>query len=79
MENAESYISTGASAHWDMLVFEHNKHQIDESKQMATEMAGQQAGFAGQRGGGIFNGDSWKGREMPHNSKTKVREYFHSL
>ena len=38
MENAESYISTGASAHWDMLVFEHNKHQIDESKQMATEM-----------------------------------------
>ena len=38
MENAQSYISTGASAHWDMLVFEHNKHQINESKELAKEM-----------------------------------------
>jgi len=38
MENVESYISTGASAHWDMLVFEHNKHQVDEAKQLATTM-----------------------------------------
>jgi MoaA/NifB/PqqE/SkfB family radical SAM enzyme len=38
IENAESFISTGASAHWDMLVFEHNKHEVDEAKQIAKQM-----------------------------------------
>ena len=38
MENAQAFISTGASAQWDMLVFEHNKHQILESKALAKEM-----------------------------------------
>ena len=38
IENAEAFISTGASAHWDMLVFEHNKHQVEEAKELATEM-----------------------------------------
>ena len=38
MENVEAFISTGASAQWDMLVFEHNKHQVDEAKQLAKEI-----------------------------------------
>lgn len=38
MENAEAFISTGASAHWDMLVFRHNRHQVDAAKQLAKEM-----------------------------------------
>lgn len=38
MENTNAFISTGASAHWDMLVFEHNKHQVDEAKAQANEM-----------------------------------------
>ena len=38
IENAMSFISTGARAHWDMLVFEHNKHQVDEAKDLAKEM-----------------------------------------
>ena len=38
MENAKSFISTKASAHWDMLVFEHNKHQVNEAKQLAKKM-----------------------------------------
>ena len=38
MENTRAYISTGASAHWDMLVFEHNKHQVNEAKQLAKEI-----------------------------------------
>jgi MoaA/NifB/PqqE/SkfB family radical SAM enzyme len=38
MENAQSYISTGASAHWDMLVFKHNKHQVSEAKELANRM-----------------------------------------
>ncbi len=38
MENAEAFLSTNARAHWDMLVFEHNKHQVEEAKQLATTM-----------------------------------------
>ena len=38
MENAVSFISTGANAHWDMLVFEHNKHQVQDAKLLATQM-----------------------------------------
>ena len=38
MENAKAYIETGASAHWDMLVFDHNKHQVEECKQLAKDM-----------------------------------------
>ena len=38
MENARAYISTGASAHWDMLVFKHNVHQVKLVKQLAKKM-----------------------------------------
>lgn len=38
MENVQSFIATGASAHWDMLVFEHNKHQVEEAKELADQM-----------------------------------------
>ena len=38
MDNARAYIDTGASAHWDMLVFEHNKHQVEECQQRARDM-----------------------------------------
>ena len=37
MDNARAFIDTGASAHWDMLVFEHNKHQVEECQQRAME------------------------------------------
>lgn len=38
MRNARAYISTGASAHWDMLVFDHNQHQVDSAQRLAREM-----------------------------------------
>jgi len=38
INNIESYIATGASAHWDMLIYEHNEHQIDKCKQLAKDM-----------------------------------------
>ena len=38
MENAQAYINQGASAHWDMLVFAHNKHQVEQCKKLATDM-----------------------------------------
>jgi hypothetical protein len=38
IENAQSYIATGASAHWDMLVYRHNEHQVDACEQIAREL-----------------------------------------
>ena len=36
--NAAAFIAAGGSAHWDMLVFEHNKHQVDAAKELAQSM-----------------------------------------
>lgn len=38
MENSQAYISAGGSAHWDMLVFEHNEHQVDQAHLLAQSM-----------------------------------------
>lgn len=38
IENAKAFIDAGGSAHWDMLVFEHNKHQVDEAHKLAKDM-----------------------------------------
>lgn len=38
MSNIEAYISAGGSAHWDMLVYKHNQHQVDACEKMARDM-----------------------------------------
>jgi MoaA/NifB/PqqE/SkfB family radical SAM enzyme len=38
MSNAEAFIAAGGSAHWDMLVYKHNQHQVDECEQLARDM-----------------------------------------
>jgi len=36
--NVSSYINAGGKAHWDMLIFEHNKHQIDNCLSLAKQL-----------------------------------------
>jgi hypothetical protein len=36
--NVEAFISGGGRAHWDMLVFKHNQHQVDECRDLARLM-----------------------------------------
>jgi MoaA/NifB/PqqE/SkfB family radical SAM enzyme len=38
MHNAQAFIEAGGSAHWDMLVYRHNQHQVDECEQFAKDM-----------------------------------------
>lgn len=38
IENAQAFIDAGGSAHWDMLVYRHNEHQVDLCKQLARDM-----------------------------------------
>jgi hypothetical protein len=38
MFNAQAFVEAGGSAHWDMLVYQHNQHQVDECEQLARDM-----------------------------------------
>lgn len=38
MNNIRGYISAGGSAHWDMLVYRYNEHQVDECERLARSM-----------------------------------------
>jgi len=38
MANAVAYINAGGSAHWDMLVFDHNKHEVEQCIAKAKEL-----------------------------------------
>jgi MoaA/NifB/PqqE/SkfB family radical SAM enzyme len=38
MANAEAFIAAGGSAHWDMLVYQHNQHQVDACEHLARDM-----------------------------------------
>lgn len=36
--NVKAFIDSGGSAHWDMLVYRHNEHQVDACEQLARDM-----------------------------------------
>ena len=38
MENVEAFIKAGGRARWDMLVFEHNEHQVEQVRKLAKKM-----------------------------------------
>ena len=38
LENTKAFIDAGGSAHWDMLVFEHNQHQVGRAEYLAKEI-----------------------------------------
>jgi len=38
INNAQAFISAGGSAHWDMLVYQHNEHQIDQCRALAKKL-----------------------------------------
>lgn len=38
MTNARIFIAAGGNAQWDMLVYEHNQHQVDAAEALAREM-----------------------------------------
>lgn len=38
ISNARSFIEAGGSAHWDMLVYRHNQHEVDACEQLARDM-----------------------------------------
>ncbi len=70
MENAQAYINEGASAHWDMLVFEHNKHQVEQCKRLARNM-----GFTWFRSKETDRWDEYNFEHIKPANKIKVIDY----
>lgn len=38
IDNATAFVNAGGNAHWDMLVFEHNKHQVQDAYLLAKQI-----------------------------------------
>lgn len=38
INNAKHFINKGGNAVWDMLIFEHNKHQVDDCQQLSKDL-----------------------------------------
>lgn len=38
IENVKSFIASGGKAHWDMLVYKHNQHQVDACEALAKDL-----------------------------------------
>ena len=38
IDNAQAFIRAGGLAHWDMLVFEHNEHQVEQCSELAKDL-----------------------------------------
>lgn len=38
IENAQEFISNGGDARWDMIVFSHNEHQVDDCKNLSQKL-----------------------------------------
>ena len=38
IQNASAFISEGGEAKWEMLVFKHNEHQVEDCKKLSTEL-----------------------------------------
>ncbi len=38
MKNCQAYIDAGGKAHWDMLIYNHNEHQVEMCQSLAKEM-----------------------------------------
>ena len=38
MSNAQSFVEAGGLAHWDMLVYRHNQHEVDACEQLARDL-----------------------------------------
>jgi len=74
MRNAQAYISTGASAHWDMLVFDHNKHQVEPAQQLAREM-----GFTWFRSKTTDRWDSYPATDDLKPSETYITKDYNNV
>ena len=71
MRNAQAFIDNGGQAHWEMLIFKHNEHQVEQARELSAAM-----GFKHFRNKISRREKTWKNKflEMPKNYSVN----FHS-
>lgn len=69
MQNAETFIRAGGRAIWKFVVFDHNRHQIDQARELAEKM-----GFARFETKANFNPE---GEELLRNPHDEAEEKDH--
>lgn len=72
MQNAQAFISAGGLAHWDMLVYKHNQHQVDECEQLARDMGFKWFRAKVSKRGFTDRLEQPIGWQLPHVQGTKV-------
>jgi len=60
ISNASAFIKAGGTAIWKLLVFEHNKHQIDNIKELAKNLGFARLHIVGADQTRFKNKDKWK-------------------
>ena len=53
IENATAFISSGGTAYWDFIVFDHNQHQVKDAEELSKQM--RFAKFSAKRTGRFLN------------------------
>ena len=72
--NATAFINEGGNADWQYIIFDHNKHQVEEAKQVAKELRFNDIYFKGEVNddGGARNYTKAVGKnEIDYGAKTK--------
>jgi hypothetical protein len=73
MQNAQAFIEAGGSAHWDMLVYRHNQHQVDECEQLAQSLGFKWFRAKVSKRGFTDSLEQPIGWQLPNVQATKVR------
>lgn len=69
IENAKAFIASGGIAHWEYLVFQHNQHQVEDARTLASEMGFKQ--FYVKKTSRFFNYQNGKNEPYPIYDKEK--------
>jgi hypothetical protein len=72
MHNIEAFVAAGGSAHWDMLVYRHNQHQVDACEKLARDMGFRWFRAKVSKRGFTDRLEQPIGWKIPHAQSTKI-------
>lgn len=81
IKNAETFIAAGGRAFWSMIKFDHNKHQIDQCRELSKKMGFKQFELVdhGRDTGPVFNDNGELEYVLGNYNGSLEFEYFKSM
>ncbi len=76
MANIQAFIDNGGRAVWEFIVFRHNEHQVEQARELATQMGCEK--FTLKKTGRFFSNTKLQGKERQevHNRSGEVEYYL---